>query len=167
MESTSHSRLELLWPEIALATSTRERLRRLADFFDCCEQVLQSPDREARYHVFHQISYLLSEHVCDAEVWNWLQEMARGANHERQIDLRIAVFELVPDSPVNWSHLFRLWDMWFDPSARWAVYAAYQPFPPRVHQHLRRYLAHRRRHGLPVPEFSQEEFHTVLQSHVA
>jgi hypothetical protein len=163
----SESRVEQLWPEIAKATSTADRLRRIADFFDCCEQVLQSPDRQARYQVFHQTSYLLAEHVCDAEVWDWLQEMARSADHERQLDMRIAILELVPDPPINWSHLFRLWDMWFDPWARWAACAAYYPFPRRVNQHLRRYLAHRRRHGLPVLDFSLEEFHVTLQRHAA
>ena len=165
MQSTPQSHVEQLWPEIAKAPTMSERLRRIADFFDCCEQVLRSPDRQVRHHVFHQISYLLAEHVCDAEVWDWLQELARSADHERQVEMRIAVLELVPDPPITWSHLFRLWDMWFDREARWAVYAAYHPFPRRVHQHLRRYVAHRRRHGLSVPEFSHEEFHKVLQCH--
>jgi hypothetical protein len=164
-ESTSPSRIDQLWPEIAKAPSLSERRRRIADFLDCCEQVLQSPDRQARYHVFHQISYLLDEPVCNAEVWDWLQELARSADYERQVDMRIAVFELVPDPPIAWGHLFRLWDMWFDPRTRWAVYAAYHPFPRRLQQHLRRYIAHRRRHGLPVPEFSHEEFHAVLRRH--
>lgn len=163
--STSESRVEQLWPGIAKASSTCNRLRRIADFFDCCEDVLRSPDRHTRYHVFHQISYLLYEHVCDAEVWDWLQEMARSADHERQVDMRIAILELVPDPPIIRSHLFRLWDMWFDARARWAVCAAYYPFPRRVHQHLRRYIAHRRRHGLLAPEFSHDEFHAVLQRH--
>jgi hypothetical protein len=163
----SESCIEQLWPEIAKAANTADRLRRIADFFECCEQAFQVSERQARYHVFHQISYLLGKHVCDAEVWDWLQEMARSADFERQVDMRIAVFELVPQPPITWSHLFRLWDMWFDPQARWAVCAAYHPFPRRVHQHLRRYMAHRRRHGLPLPEFSHEEFHTVLQRHAA
>jgi hypothetical protein len=163
--TTSESRVEQLWPEIAKATNTSDRLRRIADFFDCCEQVLGSSDRQVHYHVFHQISYLLGEHICDAEVWDWLQEMARSADHERQADMRIAVFELVPEPPVLWSHLFRLWDMWFDPQTRWAVCAAYSSFPRRVRQHLRRYSAHRRRHGLPAPEFSHEEFQRILQHH--
>ena len=168
MESSnsSDSRVSQLWPEIARASTTAERLRRIAELFDCCQEVLRSPDRQARFHVFHQVSYLLGEHVCDAEVWDWLQEMAHDADHERQVDMRISVFELVPDPPITWSHLFRLWDMWFDPRARWAVCCAYHPFPRRVHQHLRRYIAHRRRHGLSIPEFSHEEFHAVLQQHV-
>jgi hypothetical protein len=167
MESpvTSQSRITLLWPEIGRASTTPERLRRVAEFFDCCQEVLASSDRHARYSVFHEVSYLLGKHVCDAEVWDWLQEMAHGADHERQVNMRIAIFELVPDPPITWSGLFRLWDMWFDLQARWAVYAAYYPFPRRVHQHLRRYNVHRRRHGLPPPEFSHEEFHSVLRQH--
>lgn len=167
MESsdTSESRVSQLWPEIARASTTIERLRRIVEFFSCCQELLQSAGPQDRYHVFHQVSYLLGEHVCDAEVWDWLQELARGADHERQVDMRIAVFELVPDPPITWSHLFRLWDMWFDPQARWAVYAAYHQFPRRVHQHLRRYIAHRRRHGLPMLEFSHEEFKRVLRQH--
>jgi hypothetical protein len=164
--STTESRISELWPEIAKATSTSERLRRVADLFDCCKASLLSSDRQTRYDVFHQISYLLSERVCDTEIWDWLQEVARSADLERQIDMRIAIFELVPDAPIIWSDFFRLWDMWFDPQARWTVYVAYRPFPRRIHQHLRRYIAHRRRHGLPIPDFSHEEFHSVLQSHV-
>ena len=169
MESSVTNQLPIseLWPEIARTTNMSERLRRIADFFDCCHEVLQSPDRQTRYQVFHETSYLLGKQICDAEVWDWLQEMARSANRERQIDMRIAIFELVPASPVIWSHLFRLWDMWFDPQTRWAVCAAYHPFPRRVHQHLGRYVAHRRRHGLPLPDFSHEEFQRVLHNHAA
>jgi hypothetical protein len=165
--NASESRVAQLWPEIAKAAGTGERLRRMADFFDCCEEVLESSEHQTCHDVFYQISFLLSENVCDATVWDWLQEVARSATHERQVDMRIAILELVPDPPIIWLHLFRLWDMWFDPEARWAVCAAYHPFPRRVHQHLRRYIAHRRRHGLPVPEFSHEEFQKVLQSHAA
>jgi hypothetical protein len=163
----SQSRVEQLWLAIAKATNTSDKLRRVADFFDCCEQVLKSPDHQTRYNVFHETSYLLSRDVCDEEVWDWLQEKARSADLERQVDMRIAIFELVPDPPIIWSHLFRLWDMWFDPQARWAVYAAYYPFPRRVHHHLRRYTAHRRRCRLPIPQFSHEEFERVLQFHAA
>lgn len=163
---SSDFRVEQLWAEIVKATSTRDRLRRIADLFECCEQVLQSEDRQSRYQVFHEISCLLGARVCDAEVWDWMQEMARSADDERQVDMRIAVLELVPEPPIIWSDIFRLWDMWFDPQARWAVCAAYRPFPRRVHQHLRRYAAHRRRHRLLVPEFSIEEFQGVLRRHV-
>jgi hypothetical protein len=140
-------------------------LRRIADLFDCCELALQSSDRQARHDVFLQISCLLSERVCDSEVWDWLQEKAHSADHERQVAMRIAILELVPDAPIILSDLFRLWDMWFDPQARWAVYVAYRPFPRRIHQHLRRYIAHRRRHNLPAPDFLHEDFQSVLRSH--
>jgi hypothetical protein len=156
-------KVEDLWPEIAKAANTSERLRRTADFFDCCQEHLQSPDRQARYHVFHEISYDFGKCTCDAEVWDWLQEIARSADRERQVDMRIGIFELVPDPPINWSHLFRLWDMWFDPHARWVVYSAYYPFPRRLASHLRRYSAHRRRHRKTIPEFSHTEFNDYIQ----
>lgn len=163
--TTEDERVWQTWQEIIRAPSTAERLRRTATFFDCCAEALKSPDGQARYQVFHEVSHLLSTRICDHEVWDWLQETARSADLERQVDMRIAIFELVPDPPITWSHLFRLWDMWFDPQARWAVCAAYYPFPRRVHQHLRRYIAHRRRSALPMPEFSHEELHGVLQRH--
>jgi hypothetical protein len=165
--ATTESQVSKLWPEIARATTTSERLRRIAGFLDCCETALQSSEHQTRFDVFIQISHLLSKRVCDSEVWDWLQEMAHSANLERQVDMRIAIFELVPDAPIIWSDLFRLWDMWFDPQARWAVYVAYRPFPRRVHQHLRRYIAHRKRHSLSMPDFSHEDFHSVLRSHAA
>lgn len=162
-----HEPSQIGWQEIVDSKTTRDRLRRIANFFELCEEVLRSSDRRARYNVFHQISHLLAEQVCDEEVWDWMQEMARGADHDRQVDMRIAILELVPDPPIKWSHVYRLWDMWFDPDARWAVCAAYRPFPRRVHPHFRRYSAHRRRHRLPIPEFSLEEFQSVLQKHAA
>ena len=169
METTTPigSQISELWPEIARATTTRERLRRIAGFLDCCETALQSSDHQTRFNVFFQISHLLAARVCNSEVWDWLQEMAQAADLERQVDMRIAIFELVPDAPIIWSDLFRLWDMWFDPQARWAVYVAYRPFPRRVHQHLRRYIAHRKRQNLSIPDFSQEDFHLVLFSHAS
>lgn len=127
--STTESRISRLWPEIAKATSTSERLRRVADFFDACEVSLLSPDRQTRYDVFYQVSNLLSERICDAEIWDWLQEVARSADLEHQIDMRIAVFELVPDAPIIWSDFFRLWDMWFDPQARWLFTSLTNLFP--------------------------------------
>ena len=162
---TPESLFDEFWPGIARAATTSDRLSRLAELLEGCDKFLRSP--ETRYSVFHQLSYRLSEVPGDAVIWDWLQEKARSADLERQVEMRIAIFELVPDPPINWSHLFRLWDMWFDPRARWAVCAAYFPFPRRVHQHLRRYQAHRHRHGLPLPRLSEEEFRAVLARHAA
>ena len=158
-------RLSQLTSEIQHANKTLERLRLVCTFFELGETVLRSPNDDLHYTVFHEFGPLLSTRLCDAAVWDWLQERARGADLRRQERMRIAVLELVPDPPIHWADLFRLWDMWFDPRARWAVYAAYVPFPRRVHAHLRRYVAHRRRQGLPLPEFSPGEFQAVLPSH--
>lgn len=157
--------IERLRAEVGKAATTSERLRCCADFFDGCDGVLESGNRAEQYLVFQEAAFLLSEGVCDAEVWDWLQEKARSASIERQIAMRIAIFELVPDPPIHRAYLFRLWDMWFDPAARWAALAAYRTFPARLPQHLRRYNAHRRRHDLPVVEFNPEEFQRVLRSH--
>lgn len=82
---------------------------------------------------------------------------------KRQAELRIALFEMVPENPVIWTDLFRLWDFWFDPEVRWALFSAYTWFPRRIRAHLARYTAHRRRFGLPVPVFSHEEFQAWLR----
>ena len=150
---------------IKASRRTTDRLEFVATFLRLCEKAIQSPANQTRYGAFAEVAYALADRRCDAEIWDWLQETARSADLDRQIDMRIAIFELVPDPPIIWSDLFRLWDMWFDPGARWAVYSAYVPFPRRARQHLRRYVAHRRRLQLPPPEFSDNEFGVVLKAH--
>jgi hypothetical protein len=145
------------------ADCVANRLEALARFFRACEEAQRDSASEIRYHAFVEVAYLLSDRICDAPVWDWLQEQVRNAPTERRENMRVALFEFVPDPPIFWPDVFRLWDMWFDPEARWAVYSAYFPFPRRVHAHFRRYCAHRRREGKALPKFSQDEFDQCLQ----
>ena len=144
---------------------TLTRLSALSAFFTACEEGLSTEDTSSHYHAFAEATFLLGSRIADGVVWDWFQEQARiAATPERREQLRIALFELAPDHPIIWSDLFRLWDFWFDPPARWALYSAYWWFPRRLRSHLARYTAHRRRRRLPVPEFSHDEFHAWLQT---
>ena len=170
MQKNTENDAELLglsmWAErIRRSQHTVERLRLTADFLHQCETALRHSDCQGQYEVFAEVAHLLADRVCDAEIWDWLQETARSADLGQQIHMRIAVLELVPAPPINWHDLFRLWDMWFDERARWAVWAAYFPFPKRVRRHLRRYIAHRNRQGHAIPEFSEIDFATVQERH--
>ena len=150
---------------IEAAEGTLPRLAALSAFFAACQQELSTRNSSQCYHVFAEAAFLLGARLADGVVWDWWQEQARAATAPRhQEQLRIALFELVPAYPVIWSDFYRLWDFWFDPAARWAVFASYWWFPRRLPTHLARYIAHRRRHKLPVPEFSHEEFQVWLQN---
>lgn len=161
------SKLDQLATAVEQAEQLTEKIRALADFLDECDTCLRGPDPQLRYSPFHAISHFFGQPDLECVLWNWLQEKARGADIERQINMRIGILELVPDPPIRWSSVFRLWDLWFDTAARWCVYAAYVPFPRRLKQHWKRYCAHRRRHGLEVPELRVAEFVETLVRHEA
>lgn len=151
------------------SATTLTRLSALSAYLALCEEALESSEKEVRYGVFHEASYLFAGAARPwiPVIWDWLEEKARDATAERQQNMSVAIFELVPDPPVRWADLFRLWDMWFDPRTRCAVYSAYFLFPRRIHSHLSRYCAHRKRHRLPVPDFSEDEFHRWLEANRA
>ncbi len=157
-------RLNELHLTVKSAKDTLARLVALSAFFTACEETLTDTSESDQYTVFNEAAFLLGLRVADGVMWDWWQEQARAATTpERRAYLRIALFELVPEPPIIWSDFYRFWDFWFDPDARWAVFAAYWWFPRRLPSHLARYTAHRRRHKLQVPDFSHEEFHLWLQ----
>jgi hypothetical protein len=159
-----YDQLEELRHAVEYAEGTLPRLAALSAFFAAGQQELSNENSAGHYTVFHQTAYLLTDRVADGVVWDWLQEQARAAaTPQRQEEMRVALFELAPDHPIIWSDLYRLWDFWFDPAARWALFSAYWCFPRRLPAHLARYIAHRRRHKLPVPEFSHDEFQAWLR----
>lgn len=158
-------RLEELVAAVKRAGRTVDRLRRLGDFLEYVERWLPTPNRQLRSDLMTEVGHLLAEGQGEGPLWDWLRETARSADLERQVLMRITIFECAPEHPIFWPDVYRLWDMWFDPAARWAVYAAYWRFPRRVYAHLQRYSAHHRRCHLPVPQFSQQEFDAVLKRH--
>ncbi len=146
-----------------------DRCRKLADFLAACEKWLGTGEFPvdgipSHYRVLNHAAFLLGARVADGMICDWWQEQARtAATRDRQEDLRITLFELVPAPPIIWSDFHRLWDFWFDPNARWAVFAAYRWCPRRLPSHLKRYCAQRRRHKRPVPDFSHDEFRDWLK----
>ena len=162
--SGSEEPLEGLLDAVEAAENTQDRLHALSNFFAEYDKRLSIADPLDDYILFNHAAFLLGARVADGVVWDWWQEQARTATtSKRQEELRIALFEMVPEPPITWSGLFRLWDFWFDPQARWALFSAYWWFPRRLRAHLARYTAHRRRFGLSVPEFSHDEFHAWLR----
>lgn len=158
----TEARLAFLREAVKQSYCATDRLTALARFLRACEVTQRERANRLRYNAYVEVAYLLGDRVCDGPVWDWLEEQAREAPAGRRENLRIAIFEWIPDSPIFWPDLFRLWDLWFDPATRWAVYSAYFSCPRRVHVHLRRYCAHRRREKKSLPQFSQSDFEQCL-----
>ena len=157
--------LNELYLAVKSTGGTLRRLSALSTFLAACQQELSLESSPNHYLVCNEAASLLGTRVADGPLWDWWQEQARLADtpHQQEL-LRIALFELVPDHPIIWSDLYRLWDFWFDPTARWAVFSAYWWCPRRLPSHLARCTAHRRRRKLPVPAFSDDEFQAWLRS---
>ena len=159
-----YDQLEELLLAVRQAEGTLPRLSALSAFIAAGQQELSTEGFTDHYTVFQHTAFLLGTRVADDVVWDWWQEQARAAaTIERQHHMRLALFESVPDNPIIWSDFYRLWDFWFDPAARWAVFSAYWWFPRGLPAHLARYIAHRHRHKLSVPEFSYDEFQAWLR----
>ena len=79
--------------------------------------------------VFFEVAYLLQRRICDTEIWQWIAGFSALASHKKRRLLTEALFELIPEKPVNRSDLVNLWKLWDNSKTRWAVLAAYAKRP--------------------------------------
>jgi hypothetical protein len=112
---------------ISEANSGSQKALAVSTFLRVATQSLRkarSPDDQ--FKVFAEVAHLLRTRTCDSEVWRWLRRTSISADETRRRLLAEAIFELVPEPPVNKSDLLSLWRLWENPKTRWAVYAAYR-----------------------------------------
>ena len=159
MTPSDAEHLENLRYAVEAAENTLGRLAALTDFFTFCEGFLTPEENHNDFIIFQEATFMLNVGVTKGLVWTGGR--SRHAQPLRWIDRcawQSLVLRSLPTCPSFGQICIGLWDFWFDPAARWAVYDAYTNHPHRLRLHLARYSAHRRRLKLPVPGFTYEEF---------
>ena len=118
----------------------------LRELFDrCLSRIRQQPiSRAERVQVIHQAAHLYAEpEPLKSMAWNILRAAARDAyrvnSAEYMEDLRIGLFELLPQSPTQDEDVQRLFDCLDDPETRWVPFHAYQRAPRTFARHIAQY----------------------------
>lgn len=96
-------------------------------------------DKELGFIVFGQLARLLDdERYCD-EVWEYVKSVIKGFEQDDsdlQSALAVSTLVWIPEDPVHWKWVKRLFDLAHEARTKWAVFSAYENLPARFADHF-------------------------------
>lgn len=123
-------------------SSVEERspsLQSPSHFFSTCESLLTDPITDYSTQVYSYVAELLADNVDTDKIWQWLRYRAAVVSnvHEKGA-MCIACFEPIPEEPINFENLERLFSLLENPRTAWGVFCAYEneDFPRNIHEHF-------------------------------
>ena len=133
-------------------------MRVLLTYFDA---LLLDESHSFDYPVFNRVAELVSSadtrrRLNAPELWEWIKIVSRSADSKRRIALTISIFRGLVDEQIDWDddHEWKtvgpLFEFWLEPETRWALAAAYEEFPHRLHSDFKDFIESYTRRGMLV-----------------
>jgi hypothetical protein len=142
--------LDGYWRKVRTAHNEHEINQVIVEMLEYCQAVIYS-DASDIINIYCEVAYILKEHPGNITIWSWLNNNAKTASKSIREAMVIAIFESIPDDPVQLLDLFQLWDLSGDDKTMWAVELAYEKNPDRIAEHYRLYTEHCKRLGKTFP----------------
>lgn len=138
------------------ATSDLSKANITKEFLNYLDEVLNHKNATLKKTtVFNEANrWLDREREEFAElVWNWILEQAKTTDSFTRVLLKICIFEMIPEAPVNLRNLVRLFDLLRDEERQWAVVEAYHLQPEKFYRDFRDYVFNKKELlSNPVPK---------------
>ncbi len=146
--------------EVARNASTPEESAAALDsLFSYWDDLLQEPSAPHAMHVFREAHTLLFDPVFRDRAWSWVRDKAATiVDADVRTALWIGVREPLPEEPVSWDALERLFCDWsLDPRTKWAVLDMYSSQPKLLRKHLKHFSAKCKAEGRQPPGISEDD----------